>query len=63
MRLTENQAVLVAHNLTGSPLTVTLDPDQAGGKSFAKILAETGEGASLNGNTLTLPAYSTAILE
>lgn len=63
VRLTENQAVLVAHNLTGSPLTVTLDPDQAGGKSFAKILAETGEGASLNGNTLTLPAYSTAILE
>lgn len=63
VRLTEDQAVLVAHNLTGSPLTVTLDPDQAGGKSFAKILAETGEGASLNGNTLTLPAYSTAILE
>lgn len=63
VRLTEDQAVLVAHNLTGSPLTVTLDPDQAGGKSFAKILAETGEGASLIGNTLTLPAYSTAILE
>lgn len=63
VRLTEDQAVLVAHNLTGSPLTVTLDPNQAGGKSFAKILAETGEGASLNGNTLTLPAYSTAILE
>lgn len=63
VRLTEDQAVLVAHNLTGSPLTVTLDPDQAGGKSFAKILAETGDGASLNGNTLTLPAYSTAILE
>lgn len=63
VRLTEDQAVLVAHNLTGSPLTVTLDPDRAGGKSFAKILAETGEGASLIGNTLTLPAYSTAILE
>ncbi|MCH1640281.1 alpha-amylase family glycosyl hydrolase [Paenibacillus timonensis] len=63
VRLTEDQAVLVAHNLTGSPLTVTLHPDRAGGKSFAKILAETGEGASLIGNTLTLPAYSTAILE
>ena len=63
VRLTEDQAVLVAHNLTGQELTVSLDPNQADGKSFTKLLAETGEGASLSGNTLTLPAYSTAVLE
>lgn len=63
VRLTEEQAVLVAHNLTGHELTVSLDPNQADGKSFTKLLAQTSEGAILSRNTLTLPAYSTAILE
>lgn len=63
VRWTEDQAVLVVHNLTGSPLTFSLDPDQANGKSFDKILAETGKGANLNGNSLAIPAYSTAILD
>ncbi|MEG6591358.1 alpha-amylase family glycosyl hydrolase [Paenibacillus barengoltzii] len=63
VRLTEEQAVLVAHNLTGHELTVSLDPNQADGKSFTKLLAQTSEGASLSGNTLTLPAYSTVVLE
>lgn len=63
VRVTEDQAVLVAHNLTGSELTFTLDPGQADGKNFTQVLAETGEGTGLSGNTLTLPAYSTAILE
>lgn len=59
-RMTEDQAVLVAHNLTGSELTLTLDAE---GKSYANLLAATGEGTGLSGNTLTIPAYSTAILE
>lgn len=63
VRLTEDQAVLVAHNLTGHELTVSLDPNQADGVSFTNLLAQTSEGASLSGNTLTLPAYSTAVLE
>lgn len=63
VRLTEEQAVLVAHNLTAHELTVSLDPNQADGKSFTKLLAQTSEGAILSRNTLTLPAYSTAILE
>lgn len=63
VRITEDQAVLVVHNLTGDKLTFTLDPNQADGKSFAKLLAETSIGAELSGNTLGIPAYSTAILE
>ncbi|WP_068782929.1 alpha-amylase family glycosyl hydrolase [Paenibacillus phocaensis] len=62
-RMTEEQAVLVAHNLTSSKLTLSLNPSQADGKSFTQVLAETGEGTGLSGNTLTIPAYSTAILE
>ncbi|MCK8487336.1 alpha-amylase family glycosyl hydrolase [Paenibacillus sp. MBLB2552] len=63
VRATKDQAVLVVHNLTGGKLTFTLNSNQADGKSFAKLLAETSEGAELSGNMLVIPAYSTAILE
>lgn len=63
VRVTEDQAVLVVHNLTGGKLTFTLESNQADGKSITKLLAETSEGAELSGNMLVIPAYSTAILE
>lgn len=62
VRLTEVQKVLVVHNLTGSEQIVELT-DEPEKYSFKDILKSTNKEAKLEGSKLTIPAYSTTILE
>ncbi|MNO40541.1 Alpha-amylase precursor [compost metagenome] len=62
VRLTNEQRVLVAHNLSSIEQVIELS-DQADKYSFKTILKATNQGAKLDGNKLTIPAYSTVILE
>nr|WP_245742682.1 alpha-amylase family glycosyl hydrolase [Fontibacillus panacisegetis] len=62
VRLTEVQKVLVVHNLTGSEQIVELT-DEPEKYSFKDILKTTNKEAKLEGSKLTIPAYSTTILE
>lgn len=62
VRLTEEQQVLVAHNLTGSEQVIELSDDSQPYK-FQTILKSTTEGSKLDGTTLTIPAYTTVIVE
>ncbi|MEF2966372.1 alpha-amylase family glycosyl hydrolase [Paenibacillus sp. M1] len=62
LRLTEEQTVLVVHNLTGSEQSINLS-ENAEGLNFGQILKATREGAALDGGKLTIPAYTTLVLE
>ncbi|MDN4069614.1 alpha-amylase family glycosyl hydrolase [Paenibacillus sp. FSL R5-0407] len=62
LRLNEQQTVLVAHNLTGTEQSIDLS--KAGDDySFKSILKATREGATLNGSKLTIPGYTTLVIE
>lgn len=63
VRYTEKQSVLVVHNLTGSSQTVPLSSESNPNDSFSKILKSTDASAALSGDKLTIPAYTTVILE
>ncbi|MNJ76066.1 hypothetical protein D3C77_732680 [compost metagenome] len=54
--------MLVAHNLTGSEQVIELSNDSEQYK-FQAILKSTTEGSKLDGTKLTIPAYTTVILE
>ncbi len=62
LRLTDQQAVLVAHNLTGSEQSIDLS-EAIKDYSFKAILKATSEGATLEGSKLTIPGYTTLIIE
>ncbi|HEY4391962.1 MAG TPA: alpha-amylase family glycosyl hydrolase [Paenibacillus sp.] len=62
LRQTEQQTVLVVHNLTANQQTVDLMAKETA-YGFAKILDSTKEGASLEAGKLTIPGYTTLILE
>ncbi|RCX18149.1 glycosidase [Fontibacillus phaseoli] len=62
LRLTDQQTVLVAHNLTETEQSIDLA--KAGEEfSFKSILKSTREGATLEGNKLTIPGYTTLVIE
>lgn len=61
-RITAGQQVLVIHNLTGSAQTMQLHSG-TGGITYAGILRSVGGKAALGSGRLTLPAYTTVILE
>jgi alpha-amylase len=61
-RITAGQQVLVALNLTGKPQTLNLQNGEKG-KPYSKILKALPGEAELTGETLTLPPYTTVILE
>lgn len=61
-RITARQQVLVIHNLTGSAQTMQLHSG-TGGITYAGILRSVGGKAALGSGRLTLPAYTTVILE
>jgi glycosidase len=61
-RLTTQDQVLVVHNLTGEEQTVVLQPNVEG-FSYSKILKTIAVKSILNSDQLTLPPYSTAIVE
>ncbi|MNE39486.1 Alpha-amylase precursor [compost metagenome] len=62
VRLTNEQRVLVAHNLTGTQQVIELS-DQSEQYSFKTILKTTNKETKLDGTKLTIPAYTTTILE
>jgi glycosidase len=57
-RTDDAQRLLVVHNLSGVPRTVSL-PDA----SFRAVIRRTRPGIRLRGRSLTLPGYSTGILQ
>lgn len=61
-RITAQNQVLVVQNLTGMEQQVTLHPNVAG-DSYTKILKSIPANAILNSEQLTLPPYSTVIVE
>lgn len=61
-RITARQQVLVIHNLTGSAQTMQLHTG-TGGTTYSGILRSVGGKAALGSGGLTLPAYTTVILE
>lgn len=61
-RVTSGQQVLVVHNLTGNPQTLQLQPVNGAGH-YSSILRSVGGEALLSGSGLTVPPYTTAILE
>lgn len=61
-RITAGQQILVIHNLTGSAQTMQLHTG-TGGITYAGILRSVGGKAALGSGGLTLPAYTTVILE
>lgn len=52
--------VLVMHNLSGTPRTITL---AAGTPAFTRMIEQTGQGAALAGRRLLLPPYASLILQ
>lgn len=61
-RMTADSKALVAHNLTGTAQTVVLHAG-GDGSMYTKLLESVPSGAKLAGSSLTLPPYTTAILE
>ncbi|WP_339314360.1 alpha-amylase family glycosyl hydrolase [Paenibacillus sp. FSL R10-2734] len=61
-RLTTQDQVLVVHNLTGEEQTIELHPN-VDSFSYSKILKTISDKATLKSDQLTLPPYSTAIVE
>jgi glycosidase len=61
VRASAQQTVLVAHNLSGAQQTVSLDPNLP--DRFAQVLLASQDGVDLQGGRLTLPPYSTAVLQ
>lgn len=62
VRLTAEQKVLVAHNLTGETQIIDL-AENADEHQFKAVLNQSGEGAVLDGTKLSIPPYSTVIVE
>ena len=61
-RITAGQHVLVIHNLTGEIQSISLHSG-SGGLQYSNILKSVAGNAILSGNGLTLPPYSSAILD
>lgn len=53
--------VLVVHNLCGKTQTMTLDVP--GEPHFSHVLKQTGPGATIHGDTLSVPAYTSVVLQ
>ncbi|MNV26989.1 Alpha-amylase precursor [compost metagenome] len=61
-RLTTQDQVLVVHNLTGKEQSIVLHPNVED-FNYSKILKTIAVKSTLNSDQLTLPPYSTAIVE
>jgi len=56
-----HDTVLVVHNLSGQPQTMALDVP--GRTHFGRVLKQTGPGAAIRGDTLSVPAYTSVVLQ
>ncbi|WP_108470776.1 alpha-amylase family glycosyl hydrolase [Rhodanobacter thiooxydans] len=54
-------SVLVVHNLCGQTQTMALDVP--GAPHFGRVLKQTGPGAAIHGDTLSVPAYTSVVLQ
>lgn len=61
-RLTAQEQVLVVHNLTGEVQTITLQPNVEG-SMYSQILRTISGTTVLNTDQLTIPPYSTVLLD
>ncbi|RCS30333.1 DUF3459 domain-containing protein [Rhodanobacter denitrificans] len=53
--------VLVVHNLSNQPQTMALDVP--GEPHYTRVLKQTGPGAAIHGSTLSVPAYTSVVLQ
>ncbi|MEI0736268.1 alpha-glucosidase C-terminal domain-containing protein [Paenibacillus sp. JTLBN-2024] len=60
-RQSSEQTVLVLHNLSGRPQEVSLET--AGLSAFKDLIQSSSNAAAMNKNIVSLPAYSTVILQ
>jgi glycosidase len=60
IRKSGNRSVLVVQNLTNKPITAALTTIE---KPFKKVIFQTGQGGTIKGGSLTIPAYGCTILE
>jgi glycosidase len=60
-RTAGRDTVLVVHNLSGQARTMALDVP--GEPRFTRVLKQTGPGAAIHGDTLSVPAYTSVVLQ
>jgi glycosidase len=60
-RTAGRDTVLVVHNLSGAAQTMALDVP--GEPRFTRVLKQTGPGAAIHGGTLSVPAYTSVVLQ
>ena len=60
-RTAGHDTVLVVHNLSGATQTMALDVP--GEPHFSQVLKQTGPGAAIHGSTLSVPAYTSVVLQ
>ncbi|MFD0672990.1 alpha-amylase family glycosyl hydrolase [Cohnella sp. GCM10027633] len=62
VRSDADQTLLVLHNLSGEPQTVSLAETPAQPEKFSKIILTTSDGAGLEDRTVSLPPYTSVVL-
>ncbi len=60
-RTAPSGGVLVVHNLSSSTQTMALDVP--GEPHYARLIEQTGPGATIHGTTLSVPAYTSVVLQ
>jgi glycosidase len=60
-RTAPHGGVLVVHNLSGQAQTMTLDVP--GRPHYTRVLKQTGPGATIRADTLSVPAYTSVVLQ
>lgn len=63
VRYTEQERLLVAHNLSNSAQTIDLVKDRKDRPSYSEVILFTEDGWELSGGALTLPPYGSAVLK
>ena len=59
----EGTKVIILHNLSTTPVTLSLDKTKYAYKKIAEQLSVNGDRATLKGDTLTIPARSTVLIK
>ncbi|MFC5529365.1 alpha-amylase family glycosyl hydrolase [Cohnella yongneupensis] len=63
VRADDDSKLLVLHNLSGEPQSIELTETKAQPTKYAKLLLTTSDEASLKGQTLAIPPYTSVVLQ
>jgi len=63
VRASGDDLVLVLHNMSKEPQIISLQVSKSQPTEFTKLTLSSNAGASLEGRTLMLPPYTTAVLK